>query len=47
MFNAKWWGYRLVSPPFHALSLLVIVAPFEANILVEAVPALIGVRVRC
>ena len=33
--------------PFHALSLLVIVAPFEANILVEAVPAFIEVRVRC
>ena len=47
MFNAKGWGYRLVSPPFHALSLLVIVAPFEANILVEAVPAFIEVRVRC
>ena len=25
MFNAKGWGYRLVSPPFHALSILVVV----------------------
>ena len=46
MFNAKGWRYRLVSPPFHALSLLVIVVPSGANALVEAVPAFIGVRVR-
>lgn len=32
--------------PFHALSLLVIVVPSGANALVEAVPTLVGVRVR-
>lgn len=47
MFNATGWGYRLVSPPFHTLNLLVIVMSSGANALVEAVPTLIGVRVRC